>query len=207
MSKIFYVAASGCILAFLTTYFIKKIFYPPRNSNFRLYEKSVLHSKKIKKFIILTNCYSSFAVGTNNVANVVALIMLVKSLNSAYGDFGQFNLLRWIIFIAVSFGLGSLFFGKGTIDTISKEIIPIGEIFAGIISLVTASFVVIASLLGFLTPYVQLATFSVFAISAVKDGLYLIWKKAIVKKIICICIITPFVTFLLSYYLHLIFRQ
>ncbi|MFQ3675501.1 MAG: inorganic phosphate transporter [Endomicrobiia bacterium] len=39
--NIFYISILFCILAFLVTYFIKKIFYPPRENNFRLYEKSV----------------------------------------------------------------------------------------------------------------------------------------------------------------------
>lgn len=190
--KILYVAIIFCILAFLITYFIKKIFYPPRNSNFRLYEKSFAHNDKLKKFIFWTDCYSAFAVGTNNIANVVAPILLSVSVNP----------ILFIVPIGLSFGLGSLVLGKGVINTISKEIIPIGQISAGIISLVTSSFVITASLLGLPTPYVQLTTFSVLAISSVKDGFYLTYKKSVVKKIISVWVIAPILTFLLSYLLH-----
>lgn len=190
--KILYVAIIFCILAFLITYFIKKIFYPPRNSNFRLYEKSFAHNDKLKKFIFWTGCYSAFAIGTNNIANVVAPILLSVSVNP----------ILYIVPIGLSFGLGGLVFGKGVINTISKEIIPIGQISAGIISLVTSSFVITASLLGLPTPYVQLTTFSVLAISSVKDGFYLTHKKPVVKKIISVWVIAPILTFLLSYLLH-----
>jgi len=190
--KILYIAVLFCILAFLITYFIEKIFYPPRNSNFRLYEKSFVHNNKLKKFIVWTDCFSAFAVGTNNIANVVAPILLSVSVNP----------ILCILPIGLSFGIGGLVFGKGVINTISKEIIPIGQISAGIISLVTSSFVIIASLLGLPTPYVQFTTFSVLAISSVKDGFYLTYKKSVVKKIISVWVALPILTFLLSYLLH-----
>ncbi len=190
--KIYYVAIIFCILAFLITYFIKKIFYPPRNSNFWLYEKSHKYGSQLKRFIISTDCYSAFAVGTNNIANVVAPFLLAVKIEPIIG----------ILVISLSFGLGSLFLGKRVINTISKEIIPIGQISAGIISLVTSSFVITASLLGLPTPYVQFATFSVLAISSVKDGFYLTYKKAVVRKIISVWIAVPILTFLLSYLLH-----
>jgi len=190
--KILYIAVLFCILAFLITYFIKKIFYPPRNSNFKLYEKSVSYNNKLKKFIVWTDCYSAFAIGTNNIANVVAPVLLAVSVNP----------ILCILFIGLSFGIGSLVFGKGVINTISKEIIPIGQISAGIISLVTSSFVIVASLLGLPAPYVQFTTFSVLAISSVKDGFYLTYKKAVVQKIISVWIAVPILTFSLSYLLH-----
>lgn len=190
--NIIYVAVLFSILAFLVTYFIKKIFYPPRNSNFWLYEKSVVHSDKLKKFIIATDFYSAFGVGTNNIANVVAPVLLSVSINP----------ILCILLIGLSFGIGSLIFGKGVINTISKEIIPIGQISAGIISFVTSSFVIIASLLGLPTPYVQFTTFSVLAISSVKDGFYLTYKKSVVKRIISVWFVVPIFTFLLSYLLH-----
>ncbi len=195
--KIFYTGISFCVLAFLLTYFIKKIFYPPRNGNLWLYEKSVVHNNKLKKFIILTDFYSAFAVGTNNIANVVAPVLLSVSVNTTV----------CILFIGLSFGIGSLILGKGVINTISKEIIPIGKISAGIISLVTSSFVIIASLLGLPTPYAQFTTFSVLAISSVKDGFYLTYKKSVVKKIFFVWFAGPVFTFLLSYLLHLLILE
>lgn len=190
--KILYVAVLFCILAFLITYFIIKKFYPPRNSNFRLYEKSFVYNDKLKKFIIFTDFYSAFAIGANNIANVVAPILLSVSVNP----------ILIIVSMGLSFGLGGLVFGKGVINTISKEIIPIGQISAGIISLITSSLVITASLLGLPSPLAQLTTFSVLAISSVKDKFYLTYKKSVVKKIISVWVAGPILTFLLSYLLH-----
>lgn len=63
----------------------------------------------------------------------------------------------------------------------NKELL-LGQISAAIISIVTASFVIIASLLGFPTPYVQFTTFSVLAISSIKDGFYLNLEKVHCSK-------------------------
>ncbi|MCM8804426.1 MAG: inorganic phosphate transporter [Candidatus Omnitrophica bacterium] len=190
--RIIYITVIFSCLTFLITYSIKKIFYPPRDSNFRLYEKSFVHNEKLKKFIIGTNLYSSFAIGTNNIANVVAPIMLSFPI----------DLMLCIFLVGLSFGIGSLIFGKGLINTLSKEVIPIGQISAGIISLVTSGFVIIASLLGLPAPYAQFITFSVLAISSVKDGFYLTYKKLVFKRIISVWLITPILTFLLTYLLH-----
>jgi sulfate permease len=190
--RIFYIAILFCLLAFFITYFIKKIFYPPRNSNFRIYEKIFIHNNKLEKFIVWTDCYSAFAVGTNNIANVVAPMLLTISIKQEF----------LILLIGLFFGIGSFVFGKGLINTISKEIIPLGRISAGVVSLVTSSFVIVASLMGLPTPYVQFTTFSVLAISSIKDGFYLTYKKSVVQKIISVWIVGPILTFLLSYLLH-----
>lgn len=195
--KIFYVAVLFCFLAFLITYFIKRIFYPPRNNNLILYEKLSRFEQRLKKFTIATNCYSAFAVGTNNIANVVAPILLSTSAKPLF----------CVILIGLSFGLGSLIFGRTVIKTISKEIVPIGFLSAGVISIVVASFVIIASLIGLPTPYVQFTTFSVLAVSSVKDGFYSTYKKSVVKKIFFVWIIIPILTFLLSYLLHILFMK
>jgi sulfate permease len=194
--KILFFAILFCVLAFFITYFImKKFFYPPGPNNFRLYEKSFVHKNKIRRFILYTDFYSSFAVGTNNVANVVAPILLMFKFDT--------KLLLFIV--GLFFGLGSLFFGKKVINSVSKEIIPIGEISAFIISFITASFVVLASILGLPTPYVQITTFSVLAISVVKDGFFYTFKKSIVKRIFYVWFLCPFLSFILSYLAHYIF--
>ncbi len=195
--KIFYAAILFSFLTFFVTYLIKKIFYPPRNSNFWLYEKSFVHNDKLKKFIVFSDCYSAFAIGTNNIANVVAPILITINLNS----------ILCIFLIGLFFGLGSLVFGNRVINTVSKEIVPIGQISAGIISFVTSSFVIIASFLGLPTPYAQFTTFSVLAISSVKDGFYLTLKKSIVKKIFSVWIAVPILTFFLSYLLHILLKK
>ncbi|MBU3911582.1 MAG: inorganic phosphate transporter, partial [Candidatus Omnitrophica bacterium] len=139
--------------------------------------------------------YSAFGIGTNNVANVVAPI--VGSL--AISPFLALGLS------APLFGLGAYFFGERVLRTVSRDIVPIGEISAVIVSLITATFVIIASLLGLPAPYVQFTTFSVLAISSVKDGAKHTAGKSVFKRIVSAWICVPIATVFLSFLLHLFF--
>jgi len=195
--KIFYIALIFSFLAYLSAYLIGSVFYPPRNNNLRFYEKVFIHRNKLRRFIIWTDCYSAFAVGTNNVANVVAPLLAVLSVDP----------LILLATTAPFFGLGGYTFGKGVLHTISKEIVSLGEISAGIISLVVSSFVVIASLLGLPTPYVQFTTFSVLAISSLKDSFNVTFKKTIVKRIFVVWVIMPLLTATISFLLHQLFLK
>lgn len=193
--KIFTVAILFSLISFFISYFLSKIFYPPRNSNFRLYEKFFLHKEKMKKFIIATDCYSSFGIGTNNVANVVAPVIGILSL----------NISLCMVFVAGLFGLGGFVFGKRVIQNLSRNIIPIGEPSAVIISFITSTLAIIASLMGLPTPYAQFTSFSFFGISCLKDGVSCTFKKPVVKNFIYVWIIMPIITTLLSYILCIIF--
>jgi sulfate permease len=196
LGEIFAVAILFSILAFGVTFLIMKNFYPPSEKNYRLYEKFVANNRLVKNFILWTDCYSAFAVGSNNVANVVAPVIISGVEISPF----------WLLLIcAPFFGFGALFFGKGVINTISQEIIPLGEISAIVISLVTASFVIIASLLGLPTPYVQFTTFAVLGVSTIKDGVIHTLKKGVVKKIFFVWLIVPMISMTLSLGLHKIF--
>jgi len=196
VGEIFIVALIFSFFAFFITYYLMKIFYPPKNNNIKIIERLNANNGKLRKFIVFTDIYSAFAVGTNNVANVVAP-MLITGL----------NVKSSLLLLAVSpfFGLGGLVFGKGVINTISKEIIPLGEISASIISLVTSSFVILASVLGLPTPYVQFTTFAVLGVSAIKDGIKTTSKKIVVKKIIIVWLLIPLLTAVLSYLIHEIY--
>jgi sulfate permease len=56
---------------YLLTFFMGRVIYPPRKSNFWIYEKLVNHRERLKAFVIIASCYNAFSVGTNNVANAV----------------------------------------------------------------------------------------------------------------------------------------
>ncbi len=196
LGEIFIYAIIFSVIAYFLTFSIMKQIYPLRKSNFHIFENIMSSRNKLRKFILFHDCYSAFAVGSNNVANVVAPLVIM-------GIGGSHHLLLFLF--APLFGLGGLILGKGVINTLSKEIIPIGEISAGIVSLVTSTFVILASLLGLPTPYVQFSTFAILGISAVKDGLRVTSQKIVVKKIFLVWLAVPFITALISYLLHFIF--
>lgn len=193
--KIIIVAAVFSALSFIIAYLIKRKIYPPHRGNLYLYEKFHIHRNKFKNFIIWTDMYSAFGVGTNNVANVVAPLI---------GSLAVSPFLALAIFGPL-FGLGAYISGERVLKTVSRDIVPLGEISAAIVSLITASFVIIASLLGLPAPYVQFTTFSVLAISSVKDGTRHTAGKSVFKRMISAWIYVPLATVFLSFLLHLFF--
>lgn len=192
--KILIFAILFSLLSFVFTFLIKGKIYPPDAKNLKFYENFHIHRHKFKKFIILTNIYSAFGIGTNNVANVVAPLTAGLSINP----------LLALAMFAPFFGLGAFLLGEKVIDTLSRNIVPLGEISATIISLITASFVILASWLGLPAPYVQFTTFSVLAISCVKDGVAHTCGKSLFKKLISVWILIPLLAAGLSFFLHLI---
>ncbi|MEW5758905.1 MAG: inorganic phosphate transporter [Candidatus Omnitrophota bacterium] len=190
--KILLFALIFSILSFTITILLKRKIYPPHQRNLRFYEKFFAHRDKFKKFIIFHDLYAAFSIGTNNVANVVApLIFLI----------GESNIFLFLFF-GVFFALGAYLKGEKLIKSVSKEIIPVGEFSASIVSFTTATFVIIASFFGLPTPYVQFTTFSLLGISCVKDGFRYTFSKTIVKRILCVWILVPLFTTFLSYILH-----
>lgn len=181
------------VIAFFLTYYLYKIAYPPTNKNLWIYERFFKKEKGFKLLTIIASCYGAFAIGTNNVANAVGPLVGAEVITPSLG-----------LLLAVPFlGLGAFIFGKNTIETFGKEIVPLGIISAPLISLVTGTLLIFASLLGFPFPYVQLSCASVLAISCVKNGHSYTMKHNVVRKIFTVWSVTPLisasVTFLLLY--------
>jgi sulfate permease len=197
IGKIILFAAVFSIISFILTVIIKRRIYPPRQGNLVFYENFFVHREKFKKFIIIHDIYAGFSVGTNNVANAVAPLAASLGMGSLF----------WLLAVSPIFGLGAYFGGERVIHSVSKDIIPIGEFSASVVSFITATFVLVASLLGLPTPYVQFTTFALLGISCVKDGFKATAEKSIVKRIICVWILVPVFTALLSLIMHHVFHN
>ncbi|MGD2279237.1 MAG: inorganic phosphate transporter, partial [Candidatus Omnitrophota bacterium] len=119
------------VTGYLLTFLLGKIVYPPRKSNFWIYEKLVNHKERLKVFVIVASCYNAFSVGTNNVANAVGPLA------------GTGIISKWLglALIAPVFGLGSLAF-HGLLKTTSEKIVPLGLLTATIICLVTGTLMI-----------------------------------------------------------------
>ncbi len=197
VTRILTFAVIFSLVSFALTLVIKRKIYPPRQGNLRFYENIFIHREKFKKFIILHDMYAGFSIGTNNVANVVAPLSGILGIGNFF----------WFLTISPFFGLGAYLGGKRVINSVAKEIVPIGEFSATVVSFITATFVLIASLLGLPTPYVQFTTFSLLGISCVKDGFKCTSEKSIVKRILWVWVLVPIFTGLLSFCLHYILRN
>ncbi len=181
------------IASYFTTYFIAKMIYPPKQNNLRFYEKFFFHKNKLAKWTLFTDFYSAFGIGTSNVANVVGPLLATDLITPNKG---------FLIFSLI-FGIGGFILGKGVLNTVSKEIVPIGVLSASIISLVVSTFIVTCSLLGLPAPYVQFSSLAILAIYTVKEesNHSIALVHPITKKILKIWILTPLLSMSTSFLL------
>ncbi len=183
------------IISYILTYYLYKITYPPSNRNLWIYERFLTKEKSFRLFSIAASCYGAFAIGTNNVANVIGPLAGAGAITPSLG----------LLLVIPFFGLGGFVFGKKTIKTFANEIVPLGTISASLISFVTGTLLILASLLGFPFPYVQLTCLSILAISSVKNGQKYTMSQNVVKKIFMIWTITPLVSTGLAFLLLSVF--
>ncbi|MCL5986515.1 MAG: anion permease [Actinobacteria bacterium] len=183
------------IVSFALTYFLYRIIYPPRQSNLNIYRILFCNEKKVRGLALASSCYIALAIGSNNVANAVGPITGAKLVSPVVG----------LAAIAPFFGLGGLLFGKKNMLTIGREIAPLGLISSSLVSIVTASLLIFASLMGIPQSLVQLGTASVFAIGTVKNGGIRTFKSTSSRKIFLTWIITPFIAFWVAFILVKVF--
>ena len=186
------------LLSYVFTHFLIAKIYPPRHGNLRFYEKFFSHENKLKKWTLLTDYYSAFGIGTNNVANVVGPLIAANLISPNLG----------FLFFSLIFGLGSIVFGKGVLNTVSKEIVPLGPVSASIVSLVVSTFIIVCSLLGLPAPYVQFSSLSILAVHTVKEEKNHIQtlQHPITVKILKVWLLTPIFSAAASYLLLFIFQ-
>lgn len=178
------------VVGYLLTFFLGRIIYPPRRSNFWIYEKLVNHKNRLKAFVIIASCYNAFSIGTNNVANAVGPLLGAGIVDKTLG----------LVLIAPIFGLGSIVF-CGPLETTGGKIVPLGLLSATIICLVTGTLMVTASFLGVPQSFVMIKVASVFAIGSLKDGHRLTFLNPVTRKTYLTWLITPIVAFGLSFIL------
>jgi sulfate permease len=179
------------LLAYLLTFLIYRIIYPPRQVNLYIYEKLFTHEKKLKITAILVSCYVAFAIGSNNVANAVGPL----------AGAGVFSIIIGLMIIAPILGLGAGLMGEGTLKTAGKEIVPLGIFSSTIVSFVTATLLLFASLLGIPQSLVQLNICSIFAISSLKNGHRPTLDLHVTKKTFFVWVITPIFSLFIAYLL------
>lgn len=178
------------LLAYFFTFILYRQIYPPKHGNLHLYEKIFTHEKKLKLVSILVSCYVAFAIGSNNVANAVGPL---------YGA-GIIGILPGLVLLSPFFGLGAWLMGKGPLETAGKEIVPLGLFSSALVSFVTATLLIFASILGVPQSLVQLNLCSIFAVSSLKNGHKYTLDLHIARKTMLIWVITPLISVLVSFF-------
>ena len=177
------------VLSYFITHVMAGYIYPPRKTNFWIYERFINHQDKLKGFVIVMSCYNAFAVGTNNVANVVGPLI---------SSSGVFILRDLLIFFALIYGTGAFVFTE-PIKTAGNKIVPLGLLTASIISLVSGTLMIFASAFGVPQSFVMLKMGAIFAVSSLKDGRGSTFNKPLIKRTLYTWTINPIITFFVSF--------
>lgn len=182
-------------LSYIFTFLLYRKIYPPGRHNLHLYQMIFAHGKKIRLSSLIVSSYVAFAIGSNNVANAAGPL---------FGA-GLVGVNSGLLLIAPLFGVGALLMGKGPLETAGKEIVPLGLVSSTLVSFVTASLLIIASLLGIPQSLVQLNLASIFAIGCLKNGHRYTLDQHLTRKTFVVWAITPVLSVILSYGLSALF--
>jgi len=196
------------IIAFGIMYLIANISIKKFDIKYPGYFQTFKRQSLFRWVVIFTSCYVAFSIGTNNVANasgpITSMITNELHVNPTSGNFVLIMILGTLI-IAPSFAIGSSIFGRKLIVKTGTEITEIGKVEASIISVITATLLLTASISrGIPTSLVQLNTFAILALSVSKSGWKSTFSNKVVKRLWLIWFIAPVFAFSLSYFLTIL---
>lgn len=163
------------VVSFIITLALARLMRPlfanPRyNQYFNLPKYSLT-----RLLLITSGCYVAFSIGSNNVANATGPLvsMIINELHINPDDTGRFKLIMILVtlIIAPLFGIGSSIFGYKVLKSTGKDITELGPLQATLVSVVTATLLLMASLTkGIPTSLVQLNSFAIIAIGVAQTG-------------------------------------
>ena len=185
------------MVAFIVTFLIFRLVYPPTNGNTWFYDKA--HSMKgvIKLIALVSACYVAFAVGANNVANAVGPL---------FGAGLVADPLWGIVLVLPAFFLGAAILGDLTMGTIGREIVPLGIITSSLVAIITATLLSIASFFGIPYPLVLINGASILAISALKNGHVVAVRQTEFLRMAMFWLLAPFAAAAFTYFILLILQ-
>ncbi len=162
------------LLAFGISYGFGRFVYNPLRGKLEPILSVLRQHRALQWFVVSTACYVSFSIGSNNIANAVApvLVMAVNILGVQIGSEDYTIIMLILVFmLAPMFGLGSSLLGKRVLETTGKDIAEFGPLGASYISIITATILLTSSLWrGIPASLVQMNTAAVIGLSMVKKS-------------------------------------
>jgi sulfate permease len=192
------------IVSLAICFLIGRYIYTPLRRRGYTISSKINDSYLLKGSLIVMSMYVAFAIGANNVANAVGPItsMTINFFGLDPKTSYRFVMIFSILIIAPLFGLGSSIFGHKILKNTGKEIILFGRIEAVIIAFVSASLLLLVSVIkGIPTSLVQLNVGAILGIGIAKLGIKNIFRKTEVRQFFSMWIIAPTISFLLSLFL------
>jgi sulfate permease len=191
------------VIAFILSYLVGKYIYKPIRRRGYTISRQINESFILKGLILAMSLYVAFSIGTNNVANAVGPI---ASLSLNILDVREENYIHILVLatliVAPCFGIGSSLFGHKVVRNTGKELVLFGKIEAVIIAFISATLLLLASLVrGIPTSLVQLNVASILGIGVAKLGARNIFKKTEVNRFFIMWLIAPLIAFSLAFLL------
>ncbi|HPD95075.1 MAG: inorganic phosphate transporter [Bacteroidales bacterium] len=194
------------ISAFVICLLIAKYIYKPLRRRGYTISSKINDHYMLKGAIIIMSMYVAFSIGANNVANASGPLttMTMNELNPQ--PHGGRSLVLLMIMatmvVAPSFGIGSSIFGNKILKNTGKELFLFGRIEAVIIAFISASLLLLASVVkGVPTSLVQLNVGAILGFGVAKMGYKHIFRKTQVRRFFLMWLIAPLIAFGLSWYL------
>lgn len=187
------------LLSFALCYLIGRYVYNPiRRKGYFTYGNLSQHVV-VKGIIIAMSFYVAFSIGANNVANAAGPIasMVVNELQlPAQGNGFLTVLILSTLLIAPNFAIGASVMGTKVLNNTGKGLFLFGPFEAIIISFVTASILLAASVTkGIPTSLVQLNAGAIIGIGVARLGARNIFHKTAVNKFFVVWAVAPVVAF------------
>lgn len=190
------------VVSFLICFLVGRYVYIPIRKTGIFTYRNIAKHPILRYLIIIMACYVAFSIGANNVANAAGPIASMTINELGIQDTGDNRILILILstlVVAPSFGIGSSIFGQKIVKKTGKGIFLFGPVEAVIISFVTATLLLIASLWkGIPSSLVQLNTGAIIGIGVSRLGFKNIFKKTEVNQFFLIWLIAPLFAFSLS---------
>ncbi|MBM3421370.1 MAG: inorganic phosphate transporter [Bacteroidetes bacterium] len=194
------------LISFVVCLLAGKYIYKPLRKRGLTISKKVNENPVLLVVIMLMSLYVAFSIGANNVANASGPIasMTMNEMNiTSDRNFLLIMILSTLV-VAPSFGIGSSIFGHKIVRNTGKEIVLFGRIEAVIIAFVSATLLLLASVVkGIPSSLVQLNVAAILGIGVAKLGFRNIFRKTEVNKFFAMWVISPLISFSLALLLTL----
>lgn len=186
------------VVSFIITLAIGRLLYVPMSRRMPSWFLKPASRRAVQAVVIAASCYVAFAIGSNNVANAAGPIVAM-SLKRMGQSASETNMTLLMIFatlmIAPCFAIGSSLLGSRVVSTTGREIVEFGPLGGTLVSLVTATLLLFASVSrGIPTSLVQMNTAAIMGLGVVKEGWGPILRRTSVRKLLSIWIVAPLVS-------------
>ena len=187
--------------AFIASFLIGRYIHQPLRKRGFTRSAEVNKNPVLNLITLIVSLNVAFSIGSNNVDNASGSIAstTINELSIVVNP-KKFTLILILstLVVSPSFGIGSSVFGHKILEKTGKDIVQFGKVEAIIISFVSGSLLLSASLVkGIPTSLVQLNVGCILGIGVAKLGFRRIFRRTEVNKFFTMWIISPLIAFLL----------